>query len=245
MTIFLLSPTEAALAELFKERVIISSLPEEKGADVLVYTRPGLAGIQRKEFPHDFLSSFTDGRMTRELALLQNSCRFPILIREGRPRYYPDSRIVVDRKQPSRFTRKQLFGMMNDIMFIRGIFVVDTDNTEQTVEFIKSLADFLNKEKHLGLYTRPSAQGLWYVPTARDIELWVLQSFPGIGPTLADNIVTYFGGRIPLKWSCSLEELEQVPGLGKKRARVLIESLPSGEQGIKDVFERMRSRLKK
>ena len=243
MTISLISPSETALAEKLGERAIISPLTEEKGADILIYTTQGLIGIQRKEVPHDFISSFTDGRMAREASLLKTHCRFRILLEEGRFRYYPDTRLVVDRKEPSRFTRRQIHGMENDIRFVMGIDIVRTEDIDETAEYIKHLPEFIEKKKHLGLYARPSAQGTWYVPTARDIELWLLQSFPGIGPTLADNIVTHFG-KIPMGWTCTLTELEQVPGLGKKRAKAIFDILSSSAQKQGNIFDVMRARLK-
>lgn len=221
----LLSPTENSLADIMKEEAITSSVPEQKGADVLIYSKYGLAGLQRKEVPHDFIASFIDGRMTRETTLLGHHCQFRRLICEGKFRYYPDKTLVMDKHAPSRFTRKQVRGMLNDVSLVKGIQIEYTEDIYDTVEYIRSLVDFVGQGKHLGLYTRPSAKGAWYVPTARDIYLWLLQSFPGIGPALADNIVNKFG-EIPLAWTCTLEELMSVPRLSKERARVMYNALP-------------------
>jgi len=248
----LLSPTEAALAEKLKDEAIVSSLPEQKGADVLIYSKQGLIGLQRKEVPNDFLASFTDGRMARETSLLAESCKFSRVVAEGKFRFWPDGRVLTGKinprtkkPEPSRFTRAHIYGMIFDIEFIKGIPVDWTDDIDSTVSYIRSLINFTSREKHLGLYTRPSAKGNWFVPTTKDIDLWLLQAFEGIGPTTADKIVQHFSGRIPVRWTCTLEELVGVPGLGRKKAGRLWESLPASEPVLKPEtsYSRMRAAL--
>lgn len=249
MTTVLLSPSEIALAKLFGRDAIISDLPESKGADVLAYTRSGLLGIQRKQVPHDFIDSFTDGRMARSLSLLPQSCAFSRVVTEGQFRYWPDGTVdlgMVSAKKrvPSRFTRKHVRGMVFDIEIVRGVIVDSTDDTDDTVDYIRQIVDFLNSGKHTGLFSRPSAKGAWFVPTARDIDLWVLQSFPGIGPSTADAIIKYFDGKIPMRWTCTLEELRQVPGLSKKKAESLWASLSGSVPTTPSEFDGLRNRLK-
>ena len=48
--------------------------------------------------------------------------------------------------------------------------------------------------------------------------------FPGIGVGVADSILAHFG-RVPLKWDCTVAELIKVPGVGKVRAKALVEAL--------------------
>jgi len=232
MTTVLLSPSEVALAGVFGKDAIVSTIPEEKGADILLYSKYGLVGFQRKSIPNDFITSFTDGRMARALALLVQSCTFTRLIGEGCFRYWPDGTVHLgmtrgNKRVPTRFTRKHIHGMLNDIEFTSGVIVRQTDDVADTVRYVKSVIDYLGSGKHTGLYSRPSAKGTWYVPTAKDVYLWLLQSFPGIGPTIADNIESRFGGEIPLSWTCSLEELTSVPGLSAKRAEIIWEALPT------------------
>ncbi len=248
----LLSPSEVGLAREFKDEAIVSNLPEEKGADVLVYTRAGLFGLQRKEVPNDFIASFTDGRMTRETSLLIKSCQFCRIIGEGRFKYWPDGRLVTGRintvtrkPEPSRFTRKHVRGMIFDIELIKGVLIDWTDNLDDTVSYIRDLAEFTGREKHLGLYTRPSAQGTWYIPKAKDIQLWILQSFPGVGPAIADNIIEYFDGEMPLRWTCTLEQLKSVSRMTTKRAEAMWEALSTTESTIPRTssLDSMRKRI--
>lgn len=225
----LLSPSEISLAAILKDEAITSPLPEQKGADILIYSKHGLVGIQRKEVPNDFISSFIDGRMTRATSLLQQNCQFTRLVCEGCFRYWPDGTVHLGmtkgkKRIPSRFTRKHIHGMLNDIEFIKGIMIRWTDDIADTVLYIRSVVRFLEGDKHTGLYTRPSAKGAWYVPTAKDVHLWLLQSFPGVGPSIADSIIERLGG-VPLQWTCTLEELMGIPRLSKERAKEMYESL--------------------
>ena len=172
----LLSPSENQLATLLGNEAIVSSIPESKGADVLLYTAGGLLGIQRKQVPHDFISSFTDGRMSQSLASMKHECAMIRVLCEGRFRYWPDTTVDMGmlknrQRVPSRFTKKHIRGMLNDIMFVHGIMVDWTENINDTVDYIKSARDFLSVTKHLGLYSRPPAKGAWVVPSAKDIDL--------------------------------------------------------------------------
>ena len=240
----LLSPSEVLLAKEMAGEAITSSIPEQKGADILIYSKYGLWGGQRKEIPHDFITSFTDGRMARATSLLQESCTFTRLICEGKFRYWPDSTVHLGvtkarKKIPTRFTRKHIHGMLNDVEFVKGIMIRWTDDIADTAEYIRSVIRFLEGSKHTGLYVRPSAKGAWGVPTAKDTHLWLLQSFPGVGPSIADNIITELGG-IPLRWTCTLEELTSVSGLSKARAKVMYEALLKLPPGSTEVTEGTR-----
>lgn len=232
----LLSPTEQDLADELKDEAITSSLPEEKGADVLLYTEHGVFGFQRKKCPTDFLTSVEDGRLTREMALLKQ-CTFSRLIMEEPFKYWYDGTVLLGYKYEkgkkvriqSRYTKNHIMGMVNDIELVHGVIVKQTEDLKDTVAYIRSMHHFMTKSGHTGLYSRPSAKGTWYVPSSKDLHLWILQSFPGIGPTLADSIIKHFNGEIPLKWTCTAEQLSQVPRLPKKKAYELIDSLLAGE----------------
>ena len=64
--------------------------------------------------------------------------------------------------------------------------------------------------------TRPKPQTVWGNRNDRDFGIHLIQSFDGIGPGVAGAIFDKFG--VPLKWTINLDDLESVPGVGKKRA---------------------------
>lgn len=224
MAKFLVSPTEHELIKKLGDDAIVSPLPEEKGADVLIYSKNGLYGAQRKAIPHDFISSIQDGRMTRSTSLMIRELKYYEMICEGKFRYYPDGHLAVNRNNPSRFTRKQITGIIFDIKFVKGIHVEYTDDVNGTIQYLRWTYDRLNSSTHYGLLRRPSLNSVWYVPSIEEIHSWVLQSWKGIGPSTASAIIEKFG-RAPLKWTCTIDELSTISRLGRTKAKELIESL--------------------
>jgi len=248
MTTYLLSPSESGLAKVFGKKAITSTLPEKKGADILSFTKQGLVGIQRKSVPHDFISSIDDGRLVRSMELLSKECKFSLMLLEGKLRYFPDGHLYISRKIMSRFTRRQIRGILFDIKYIRGVDFDFTEDLEDTAYYINWLTDWMNKDQHLGLFRRPSAKGSWYIPSSGELHSWILQSFRGIGPTTAEKMIERFGD-IPIRWSCSMEELSEVHGISKAKARELYVILngPVAEvtsQQVEGKFQTMRDKIK-
>lgn len=232
-----MSPSEKDLPGALGDDCMVSSIPETKGADILIYSDAGLMGLQRKAIPHDFLDSFTDGRLARALALMKQRCAFQRVVGEGKFRYYPDKTVDLGRYKggkriPTRFTKSHVKGMINDIELVHGVLIDWTEGVEDTVLYLRCMRKFLDDKTHVGLYRRPKAQGLWNVPTGKDIELWILQSFPGIGPTTADKIIKFFGGVVPMRWACSVDDLCMVPGISRSKAEELWKYLPSEQPKI-------------
>jgi len=235
--VFLLSPSENELAEKLEDEAVTSALPEQKGADILLYTSMGIFGWQRKKVPTDFITSVTDGRFARLLPLLTKSCVFYRVIKEGKFTYWPDGTVFLGmtkgrKKIPTRFTRKHVHGILNDIEVVWNTPIRDTEDIDDTVMYLRSVREFLRAKTHVGLYNRPKVQGTWYVPTANETQLWILQGFGGIGPSTADKIIKHFG-QIPIRWTCSAEELAQISGITVKKANDLIcvlNALPGAKQ---------------
>jgi ERCC4-type nuclease len=216
----LVSSTDPELVKVLGDIAISSQVPEEYGADVLIFFTQGIFGMQRKAVPYDFISSMNDGRLTRETNLLFDKCKFKLILCEGRFYYYPDGTLKLNDAVKGHYNKKRIQGSLFNIKYVKGIDYDFTTDIEDTAEYIKNIIEFFSDPKHLGLYSRPSAPHDWIVPTARDIDLWMLQSFDGIGPQLAENIIQHFGGKIPIAWTCTLEELQQVPRLAKKAEEI-------------------------
>ena len=244
---FLLSPSETGrkgekgLLQLLGDDAIVSSIPEQKGADILIYSKAGLYGAQRKEIPHDFIASLSDGRLAKETSLLPKECDIYELKCEGRFRYWPNGRLAMDRKSPANYTRRQIRGILFNIKYIKGVPVEYTEDVEDTANYLRWMYDLLNKEKHFGLFTRPSVKGTWYVPTSKELQSWILQSWNGIGPATADAIIEHFG-RVPLRWTCTVDELARVKNISKQKALEMIKSLEGTDQS--NGFDEIRKRIK-
>jgi len=228
----LVSPSDKPLAEKLGDKAITSSLPEQKGADVLIYSRGMSLGLQRKEVPHDFILSVIDGRLARETSLLRTSVWYGAVVCEGKFKYFKDGALVsrapkdVRRSIYGRFTYSMVQKILLEIQVVKGIDVVFVEEgIESTAAYIEVLLEFLASPKHVGLYRRPGAPGVWGTPTFDEQQSWILQGFPGVGPSLADSILKAFGGRIPAKWMCDYEEFLEVKGIGAGRAKKIYKQL--------------------
>ena len=154
------------------------------------------------------------------------------MVGEGSFRYSKDGSLYskapkrVHRAVYRRFTRKSIEKILLEIRIIKGIDVAFVGSgIESTVAYIESLLEFLSSPKHIGLFRRPGIQGVWGTPTFDEQQSWILQGFPGVGPTLADNILATFGGRVPAKWTCDLSDLMKVKRIGEGRAKKIYEQL--------------------
>lgn len=220
----LVSPTERDLLQLLGDRAMSHFLPERYGADILMVVEGrGKLAVQRKSFPDDLLASLDDGRLARELPLLAYT-EYPVLIVEGRPMWTADGHLM----QPwdSRWTRAQLRNLLRSVWRVHGVAVEYTDDINDTAAAVLELESWFRKDVHRSLLTRPKilANNGWGLSNKRDMARFLLQGFPGVGSTLAEQIFDHFG-RVPLRWDCSFEELLSVYGIGEKRAKALWEAL--------------------
>lgn len=195
--------------------------PESFGADVAFPSRLGLVGIQRKEFPSDFLGSVHDGRLSEQRAKLQR-CAIRVLVLEGRGTWTTDGDLVVSwgpgwtRSQHRRY----LWSCQLD-----GIWVSPTESLAETIELIEDLHAWAQKKEHgRGGRPKPKGSGGWGKATDRDWGSHLLQSFDGVGPEMAERIFDRFG-RVPLAWTCTEEEMAMVQGVGPKRIERMFSGL--------------------
>jgi ERCC4-type nuclease len=211
---FLVAPSEPPELRRLGET---SGVPERHGCDVVWTTAPGeLAGVQRKTLT-DLWVSLRDGRLAREAAAMTSRPGLRVLVIEGRIRWSANGTLATGRA-PLR--RDQLRGLELSAQR-RGIAVVHTDDAADTAEAIVQVRRWHDKARHSSLDLRPAAS---VPPGTRAWNVHLLQSFPGIGPTIAGNIVDHFGS-LPLAWTVTTEALAAVAGVGPKRAASLRDAL--------------------
>lgn len=198
----------------------VSLLPEKFGSDIL-FSIPsgGLCGVQRKEFG-DLYASMMDGRLAKEVQQM-GALRVGVLVVEGKPTWTLDGQLLDRFRKWDRDAYDALiFGVQ-----AMNIWVRYTDRLEDTIRLIGVLQGWLGKKAHRSLLTRPKPKSMWGQADSLDYLVHILQSFPGWGPTAAKNAIVHFGGRVPLTWDCTLEELKKVPGVGPKRAQAAFDAL--------------------
>jgi len=234
---FLLSPSETKPKKVFGDLAIYSPIPEKRGADLLFSTRHGLFGIQRKQVPHDFLSSVIDGRFAQSLPLLRK-LSMRAVIGEGVWQYRANDSVYVrgergvSLKAYERFTRRSVKSLEWDIELVHDVPLMYVADTEEYVDYVVRLKEYINKQDHLGLYRRPGLAGAWGIPTQNEKWLWILQGFSGIGVKTAEKMIECCGGVIPLRWVFSKEDLGKISGISKPKAEDLWNTLPASDYRV-------------
>lgn len=218
----LISPAEPLMLRKLGK---VSSAPEKYGSDFLFPSELGLIGVQRKEVK-DFVSSCFDGRLAKELDQLKLVDQ-PLLILEGTLSWSTDGQMM--GSWSSSYSKAMHLGTLFSVM-AAGIWVLGSANMQDTSDCLYCLEKWMQKREHKGL-SKPKlkATGQWGKATNRDWGIWLLQSFEGIGKGMAENIYDHFGG-LPIQWTITEEMFRDVPGIGRGRARSLIDSL--GDTGV-------------
>lgn len=186
-----------------------SSLPEQLGSDFLFFSPThGRVGVQRKAIP-DLVASLHDGRIQREIIDMKG-LDVGIWMLEGRPEWTSDGQLLGCRVT---YTEAQHFGVMLSLLS-RGFWMLQTSTQAETLRLLSQLESWLKKEKHQSLLNRPGPTGSAFGLTKADYQIWVMQSFPGLGYERAKAIVKHCGG-LPMALT---HDLSEVSGIGKKTA---------------------------
>ena len=228
MPAFLCSPTEPPELKDSLD-AIVSLICEERGADILAFLKNTdgqtiTAGWQRKHAPGDYTQSIKDGRLAREVQLMQQLTH-PILIIEGEMRYSEDGCLYASNGKRTKYTKQQIRNLERTARYIWGIHVEHTKDITDTATAIREMIIWLRKNKHDSLRRRAPLQSDWGVPSQTEQQLYFMQGIPKVGSQLAENIVEHFGG-IPMRWRCTEQDLREVNKIGKKKAHEIFNFLP-------------------
>ena len=218
----LLAPTEHDLHGIFQSQSIpfkVSSLPELHGCDAVSITAKGLIGYQRKTLP-DLQASLVDGRLYKELGQLQASASisYSFLVIESELKRTIDGELI-----GSTLSIDSLRSIIAKFS-ASGVGYLPSRDTYDTVACIHRTSTYLASDSADHIRRPKQLTNEWGNVNSESYALFLLQSFPAIGPKNARNIHTHFGG-VPLQWTVTVEELMEVPGIGRKMAVSLINSL--------------------
>ena len=220
-----LSPTEHLLRPVLTQLGIAhrnSPLCESNGVDIIVPTRTGLIGFQRKTLK-DLYASFNDGRFTFELGQIRSSsllARSILLLELDRRRTTVDNRSFIDVP----ITQHQLRNALVKAQ-LNGLFVIESTDLLDSARSIIEVSTYLASDRGERLFRPGPPQSSWGTRTSRDWGIHLLQSFPNIGPATAASIYDALG--IPLTFTATLSDLTAIPGIGKLTAKRLLASLAS------------------
>lgn len=183
-------------------------------------TELGIVGVQRKEFPNDFLASVHDGRLNMQLAQMQQ-LDLAILLLEGKEHWTTEGTLIRDRgSKRNGWSRSQHRNYLTSVQ-MRGVQVSHSDSLKDTMAFLCDLQVWCNKPDHSGLLRRGTPpKDSWGRVTNRDYAIWLIQGLPGVGPKQATAILDTVG--FPFILNVTVEELMRVAGVGKVRAEKIV-----------------------
>ncbi|MDD5133273.1 MAG: ERCC4 domain-containing protein [Candidatus Nanoarchaeia archaeon] len=183
----------------FEEKQLVS-------ADFII----GNIGIERKT-QNDFLNSIMNKRLIDQLISLKDNFEIPILIIEGEENLY----------EMRNFHPNAIRGMLVSIAIVYQIPIIYTRNINDTVSVIEVLLNQLERGiKPIGLLRKRKPL------TLKEQQELIVECFPGIGPTIAKNILKEFGS-IKSFFNCKEEELLKVEKVGDKKAQEILKVINS------------------
>jgi len=180
-----------------------------ESADFIVSER---CGVERKS-REDFESSIVDGRLFSQAAAMAENFERPVLVVEG------------IQKPEGGVSKEALLGAYACLVCDFGISVFFVKSSASLSKLLFSFARYEQVTKNVKhrVYARKKAV------TMAQMQRAVVESFPGIGPQLAQNLLGHFG-TVKNIMAASKQELESVPKLGAKKAAML-HNLLSAEFG--------------
>lgn len=219
-----ISPTEPKTLQALG---VVSSIPEEYGADILWSSKLGLVGIQRKVFPGDFLASVRDGRFYEGLIKMK-ALDMGVLVIEGEGNWTTHGQLITNYGQV-RWDRESHRNFITSVQ-MRGIVVLGTPTLFDTLDCVAGLQVWSNKDNHTSLDIRPSPDRVWGTITSRDYQLHILKSLPGVNVKRAGAILDTIG--FPFALTATEEDLMRVPGIGRKLAEKIAGVFQDVKEGV-------------
>lgn len=175
---------------------------ETKPLDVADYIISNRVGIERKTV-RDFVNSMIDKRILGQLKNLRNNFESPILIIEG------DEDIYSVRNIHPNAIR----GMLATIAISFSVPILYSKSPQDTAAIIKIIARREQEDETKEFSLRVEKKPL----TTRELQEYIIESLPGIGPASAKQMLRELGS-IKKIANSNQETLKKVDGIGEKRA---------------------------
>lgn len=186
--------------------------------DYLIAGRNNEVVLVERKSTGDLLSSFSSGRLMRQLREMSASAEVPVLLIEGF--------LTVDKECRVRWkggTSNYHWTTLEDFFLscqLHGIHVVRSPNRMATSEILAALAKFFRKDSHSALLKRERPR--LSVSTTEASRLGLVMGLPGIGEELARRLLSHFGSPHGVFVA---DDLTAVDGVGEVRARRIREVL--------------------
>ena len=191
-----------------KNSMVIAELAE-KDAEIKLERLPvadyiiGNIAIERKTIS-DFINSMINRRLLRQLEELKQ---------------YPKSLLIIEGSNPDykfgKLNPNAIKGMMLSCVLDYEIPIIFTEDCEETASFLVLLEKRQKKKpREINLKAKRKA----FSP--REQQRFILESFPGIGPSIARELLKKFK-TIENTINAPVSKLSEVKKLGKKKAEII------------------------
>ena len=217
---------ERKVAHLIEEACGEARIVDLPLGDYLVTSERGAVIVERKSI-YDFVSSIRSNRLWDQLLrlmkaeeVLGHKIRRRMLLIQGSVEKYLRSIERYSIRDEGVFW-SQIMGAFLEIIYVYNTPIIFIEKDEELGPFFKTL---IRRERE-GLNDK-SPEAKWYrkrvradLPT-KDRKRYILSSLPFIGETLAKGLLEHFG-TISNIANASVEELQKVPKIGKKKAEII------------------------
>jgi len=165
--------------------------------------------VERKTI-NDFVNSMIDKRMVHQLADMKKNFKSPLLIIEKE-----DNHELYRPTGHPNMHENAVRGMLLSVASEFNVPTIITEGYEDTAKYLMLLAKKQTQpEKLVSFAVKRRAYSL------KDQQKIIIETFPGIGPSTAKEILRKFHS-IRNFANASVEELEKIPRLGRKKALIL------------------------
>ncbi len=160
----------------------------------------------------DFEASIIDGRLFEQAARLISAYPRVVMIIEGDR----------DDGRSNRVSRSALLGAYSSLVSDLGISIFFTKSPPATAELLASLArhDQLAKKVPMRVMSKPKSI------TLEQTQRSIVEALPGVGPQMARRLLSHFGTPARV-FSSSVKQLQEVEGMGPKKAKLIYKVLDS------------------
>ena len=159
-------------------------------------------GVERKSVD-DFLQSIVDKRLMPQAKFLRETFERPVLIIEGKSLYYR-------RAIHPNAIRGTLAALAVDV----GIPILPTRDEKETALILLAIArrEQFPESREVAVRGEQKKLGL------PECQRFLVEGLPGVSVVLAKRLLEHFG-TVEKVMCASLEELQQVKGIGKEKAK--------------------------
>ncbi|WP_297505016.1 DEAD/DEAH box helicase [Thermococcus sp.] len=174
---------------------------EVRTLDVADYVVSEEVGIERKS-ANDFIQSIIDGRLFDQVERLRKAYEKSVIIIEG-------ELYGIRNVHPNAIR-----GAIAAVTIDWSVPILFSSGTEETAQFIYLLAKREQEERKKEVRLRSEKKAL----TLAERQRLIVEGLPYVSSTLAKRLLRHFGN-VERVFTATEEELQEVEGIGKKKAR--------------------------